>query len=517
MHPWRLGLVLLGWACASAALGQVERDHFIHLHGEAAAGYRLPADVMPVGTRTQTPRGLEVQRYQQYLGDARVLGGQLTLYRSGDTLVAVIGAHAPEIAPTNRVGLGESEVLRLIRDRQGDQGVWSAELMIDPASGRFFYAVENRRFDSRWLHWVDAATGQILARFDRLTHGSGLGVKGDIKDLTGLTRFTGSHFELRSPDGLFETYDARNRIRFPAIASLFAHRLLPGVMPTDSDDVWDLAGTRSPGHAALVDAHYYAWVTYDYYLGIHGRDGIDDARMPIVSTAHFSRDFCNAFWNGEQMVYGDGDGPDCLPLSGALEIVAHELTHGVTEYTSNLIYRDESGALNVAFSDIMSVAVEFHAADQGLDPLGEPNWRLGEAVIQLSPGLRGIRDMSDPELFGDPDHYSERFTDKEDNGGVHINSGIINHAFYLLVDGGLNASCASPTDHASEHCSGLETPVTGIGMARAEQLFYLAFIGLPADANLCEARRATETLAGAVDPEAQPSVAAAWSAVGVCP
>ena len=160
--------------------------------------------------------------------------------------------------------------------------------------------------------------------------------------------------------------------------------------------------------------------------------------MQMVSTAHFGKNYNNAFWNGQQITYGDGDGTDTFrELSGGLDVATHEFTHGVTEFTSGLIYQDESGALNEAFSDMLGNSSEFYAKRNGLDPKADPDWQIGEDVYL--PEENGFRNMADPAEDGDPDHYSERYTGKKDNGGVHINSGIPNHAYYLVVNGGRNA------------------------------------------------------------------------------
>ncbi len=139
-------------------------------------------------------------------------------------------------------------------------------------------------------------------------------------------------------------------------------------------------------------------------------------------------------------------------LSGALDIVAHELTHGVTDYTSSLIYQNESGALNEAFSDIMGTSVEFYFQQPGSGNL-RADYLIGEDVFR--PG--GIRSMADPQAYGDPDHYSRRFTGTADNGGVHINSGIPNQAFYLAIEGGTNRT------------SGLSVQGVGRGQPRADR------------------------------------------------
>jgi bacillolysin len=278
---------------------------------------------------------------------------------------------------------------------------------------------------------------------------------------------------------------------------------------TDADDVWDLsrANWASPDQRPGVDAHYYAGVVDDFYGEVFNRDSIDDQGMTIVSRIHYSRHYCNAFWNGENMTYGDGDGRTCLPLSGGLDVVGHELTHGVTEFTSNLIYENESGALNEAFSDMMGNTIEFYADANGLDPAASPDWRIGEDVI---PDTQGFRNMGDPQEFGDPDHYSELFTGPEDNGGVHTNSGIANHAYYLAVNGGQNAGCGgSVSGHT--HTADCDVTVPAVGLDTAAQVFFDGFTALPEYANFCDARNSTVAVAGA-DANA---IGAAWDAVGV--
>ncbi len=195
----------------------------------------------------------------------------------------------------------------------------------------------------------------------------------------------------------------------------------------------------------------------------------------MVSTAHYKRSYNNAGWNGTQMVYGDGDGTTFIEFSGDLDVVGHELSHGVTEATSNLIYQNESGALNEAFSDMMGTAIEYY--------FGTGNWTLGEDIM---PGGNYLRSLANPTLKGDPSHYADRYTGTNDNGGVHTNSGIANHWFYLLTNGGQNANPA--------RASG--TNVQGVGLAAAEAITYLGFTALPANASFCAARAGTIAVAG---------------------
>src|SRR5262249_9628734 len=149
------------------------------------------------------------------------------------------------------------------------------------------------------------------------------------------------------------------------------------------------------------------------------------------------------------MVYGEGLPPGLYLLSnghyydyfsGALDIVAHELTHGVTQFTSNLEYRNESGALNESFSDMMGTSVEFFYQPPGSGPM-KADYFLGEDIsVPVVPGAlpAGDRSMENPGIYGHPDHYSKRYTGTADNGGVHTNSGISNQMFYLAIEGGAN-------------------------------------------------------------------------------
>ena len=166
----------------------LDANGFFALSGADAAAFDIPADVKLV-SQSET-HGLSVTRYQQKLGPADVLGGQLTVYHDDDgTAVNVIGAHYSQLTPTNRVGLG-SQVAAAIADREVGAGRQRyVELQFDPDSQRFFYQVETRDSGSRWFHQIDAASGQVLGKFDGLARdhlqaGQGIGVLQDVKDLS---------------------------------------------------------------------------------------------------------------------------------------------------------------------------------------------------------------------------------------------------------------------------------------------------------------------------------------------
>jgi bacillolysin len=467
------------------------------LSGTAARSYRLPGDMRRVES-TSLGDGRTSTRYQQLVDGVAVLGGQVTVVENAaGARVAVVGAHFPGLEPENTIKHGRSEARDIVEQQVGSRGDWTTTLRLDPRTRRLFYEVDSIRAGHRPVRWVDASTGNIRNAYDAAPHGEGVGVKGDTKHI-GTVQGSDGTYQLRTADDRQETYDAGNLTS------------LPGSLMTDTDDVWDLTRQTftSPDERPAVDAHYYAGVVDDFYGQTFRRDSIDDQGMTIVSTVHYDRNYCNAFWNGEQMTYGDGDGRTCLPLSGGLDVVGHELTHGVTQFTSNLIYEGESGALNESFSDMMGNTIEFYADAHGLDPAASPDWRIGEDVIV---GTDGFRNMGDPAEFGDPDHYSELFTGPEDNGGVHTNSGIPNHAYYLAVNGGQNAGCdevGAPHTHTAD----CDVTVPAVGLARAEHVFYDGFTSLPEYANMCDARNATTAVAGRQQRDA---ISAAWAAVGV--
>jgi len=471
-----IGVALLGEQSPQAQ-GQ-GRSGFRALTGQDAAAFVVPSDVRLVargGAGSNRPGA--VARYRQFVGNAEVLGGQLSIYTdAAGQRTAVVGAHYPNLAPATGPRIAPAAAQTIAAARRPDlSGEWHNDLMIRPDTGRYFYRVELRGVDTRWFYWVDAETGAVTNEYDGFATGSGIGVKGDIKDLTGLTSDNVPH--AMSTDRL-TTYDARNR------------QTLPGVLATDVDDTWDTAGRTSPGQPALVDAHFYANVTDTYYQSVFGFDWLNHYLQGMRSSAHVGRNYNNAGWNGTQMVYGDGDGSTFIEFSGDLDVVGHELSHGVTEATSNLIYQNQSGALNEAFSDMMGSAIEYY--------YGTGNWTIGE---DITPGTNGIRNMANPGEDGDPSHYADRYTGTSDNGGVHTNSGIANHWFYLLVNGGQNATVSHRDDIA----------VQGIGLTAAQEIAFDGFTALPATAGFCQARASTIAVAAGNSS----NVAAAWDEVGV--
>jgi len=251
------------------------------------------------------------------------------------------------------------------------------------------------------------------------------------------------------------------------VAQFGALRLAP---PGERRTVYDmknrggngLPGTKVRGEGdpptddvAVNEAYDGADHTYDFYKDVLDRSSIDDDDMELVSSVHYGVDFDNAFWQGTQMVYGDGSGQFLAKgsLTRDISVIAHEMTHGVTQFTAKLRYSKQSGALNESFSDVVGSLVKQWVNKETAD---QADWLIGEGVLGESlPGV-ALRSMKDPGTafeFDDQPAHMDAYQDlpddnnpRNDNGGVHINSGIPNKAFYLVATalGGHSWESAGP-------------------------------------------------------------------------
>ncbi len=179
--------------------------------------------------------------------------------------------------------------------------------------------------------------------------------------------------------------------------------------------------------------------TFDLFLHAFGRDSIDGSGLPLTASVHYDRNYANAFWNGEQMVFGDGDDEIFLDFTLPVDVIGHELAHGFTQYTANLEYFSQSGALNESVSDVFGSLVKQYALGQGAEAA---DWLIGEGLFHPDVRGRALRSMKAPGTAYDDDvlgkdpqpaHMDDYVRTSGDNGGVHINSGIPNHAFYLAA------------------------------------------------------------------------------------
>ena len=456
-------------------------------------------------------------RFDQRVSGVRVFGAQLVQQVGEDGSTLSVSGSVDEglsldVRPTLRADQAAREAER--NGAPGSIAVGEPELVVLllEAGPALCWTTWVRRDHQLERVFVDARAGGIVRRYSDLRTeaavGLGAGVWGDRKKVSADSAGGGFRAEDRLRPPALATYDLRYSLT-AAGEALSTGRIDPALVASDGDNDWS--------DGAVVDAHAYAGWTYDYYFKRHGRRGIDGRDLAVRSVTHFvprSFEFANAFWDpfSNAMYYGDGD-RDFAAFSGALDVVAHELTHGVTQYTWDGIYEGESGALNEAFSDVMGTGAEFFHQPAGAGRL-QADYFLGEDLaFRFDPPRTAVRSMENPALFCsaslgqcDPDHYSRRYRGTADGGGVHHNSAIANQAFYLLAEGGVNRT------------SGRRVEGLGAGgREKAERIFYRGFTAyLTPSATFRDARAATIRAARDLYGEAEAAqVASAWSAVGV--
>jgi bacillolysin len=474
-----------------------------------------------------------IERLEQFHRGIKVWGSDVVRNTERGLPISMFGNLAPELDLSTTPAIAASDARRLFLVADGARLISNPELVVLALPGGGFalaYMAAVATSDISRV-FIDAGSGRELWRYSEMYRqssvGTGQGVLGDSKKLSVLQRqdafvTSDSH---RPP--VMNTYDMRGDLA-RAITALLGAPLTSNDLARDTDNVWS--------DVAVVDAHAHIAWTYDFFFKRFGRHGLDDRDAPIIAltnpvsqqdalrlTGGDINFAINAFWcsvcgagNTGMMLFGNGipanfsfGGQTFNYLAGALDIVAHELTHAVTTSTSNLIPSNESGALNEAFSDMMGTSVEFFFREQNVYR-PQADYVIGEDVIRSArAGIPdGIRSMSNPALYGDPDHYRNKFAGAADNGGLHANTGIPNQAFYLAIEGGTNRT------------SGLSVP--GVGAANRDQIekaFYRAFtLMLPANATFSTARSATTQAARdlyGAGSRAEQMIDLAWNAVGV--
>lgn len=308
---------------------------------------------------------------------------------------------------------------------------------------------------SRGDLYIDAVTGQALfynATIKHLgdnVHGkskaaekdSSLNSKMAIVAANAATRYSGSQTIQTTLSG--SSYILSDGTRGNGIQTYNSARTAtyPTTNFTDADNNWIEYNNTNKDNGAL-DAHWGAEMTYDYWSAVHGRNSYDDAGAKIKSYVHYNLVAAgypnnnNAFWNGSVMTYGDGTGTGGFDILTAMDVAGHEIGHAVCTYTANLAYQKESGAMNEGFSDIWGACIEYRAAPT------KSTWLVGEDIERRS-GHLALRSMSDPNSEGQPDTYGGTYwvnvnctpTNNNDQCGVHTNSGVLNHWFYILSVG----------------------------------------------------------------------------------
>lgn len=465
--------------------------------------------------------GITNVRLDQVWNGVPVFGGQLVTNLDARVLRGVNGRifkDARKVDTTPKIEAAQA--IQVAKDDLNYNGSFDREptaaLVILPhkvkdpskAGATLCYLVElgtTNNADRPAIHryFIDAKKGNVVWHYDNLQRQFGYG--------TGRTLYSGQQavpvYRLYGNYYLQDNYRAPGPL--PSFDPSWTHDLRGstdivngGHYCITTNNIWGNFTTSHP-YSAAADAMFGFTKSWDYYLNVHGRRGIDGNGRRIRNNVHYGVGVVDAFYNAQydSLNFGDGNGSNAGPLV-SVDVVGHEYTHGLTQKTANLIYQDEPGAINESFSDIFGTAIEFYS---GINP----DYLIGEDFV--TPGVpdgAALRYMQNPTADGQSvDYYPNRvyIGTGYDNGGVHLNSGIQNNAFYLLAEGG------------THRVTGIT--VAGIGRGAAEAIFFRALVyKLFPSAQFRDARLAT--LSAAADLYGQGSaqynsVKQAWDAVGV--
>ena len=460
--------------------------------------------------------GIKHIKYMQTYDGIRIVGGEIILHCRGDIVTKANGKLFNKISVDTKPKISQKEALdialqsihakvykwqvkqeelllqKITKDKKatyypkGELIITSKKFNTEsPYQLAYLFDVQTVEPLGRIRIEIDAHTGEIINQFDQIHHtkvdGSGESLYNDEVNIK--LDYDGTNYNLSDVtrgNGIF-TYDLNNGTSYGSAK-----------MISESDSFIN----NIENHAG-VSAHFGAAATYDYYYNNFGRNSFDDEGSAIKSYVHYSNNYFNAFWNGLVMTYGDGNGVTTFPLV-TLDIVGHEITHAVTQYSADLVYAYESGALNESFSDIFGQSIEFATAPE------TASWNLGDQVY--ADGISMIRSMSNPKSQGDPSTYKGQYW--VNGNAVHTNSGVMNYWYYLLVEGGTGTND-----------NGYEYEVNGIGINDAQQIAYRNLtVYLTENSQYMDARVGAEE--AAIDLFGENStqhlaVVDAWNAVGV--
>lgn len=344
---------------------------------------------------------------------------------------------------------------------------------------------------SRNYVYIDAQTGALIYKANRLHTADTPG--------TAVTKYSGTRaITTDSYNGAYRLRESGLGGGIRTVNLQTGTNLASFVDFTDTDNNWNNVNAQKD--EAATDAHWAAEQTYGFFKNHFNRNGIDGNNDLVRCFMHYDVNYFNAFWDGANMVIGDGNSSNGNKPLSAIDIIGHEMTHGVTQYTANLNYQGESGALNESMSDIMGTTIELEAKPTA-------SWNVGSDIGVV------IRSMSNPNQYGDPDTYAGTNwagtgANDPDNGGVHTNSGVQNYWYYLVAQGG-----------SGTNDNNVAYNITGIGIDKARDIAYrMLSVYLGANSQYADARTAAiqsaTDLYGACTNEVQ-VVTNAWRAVGV--
>ncbi|MEN8250524.1 MAG: M4 family metallopeptidase [Bacteroidota bacterium] len=482
--------------------------------------------------------GFSHERYEQYYKGVKIEFSDIRLHYKGEVFVSANGEYLPSLKINTQPQISEETALQhALEYINAEEYIWQlpseeqwlkrkkndneatfypkAEIVIckDRLSEINYFKLAYK-FDiyatiplSRDFVFVDASNGEIIRINPIMVSVAG----------TAATRYSGARtIETEQSGSVYILLDSSRGNGVATYNLNNSTTLSSAVDFEDNNNDWTAAeyDNGNKDNAAL-DAHWGLMMTYDYFNTVHNRNSFDNAGALIESYVHYDINLVNAYWTGNELLIGDGDGIDFDPLT-SVDIVAHEFGHAVCENTANLAYELESGAINEGLSDIWGACVENYA-DATKD-----TWAIGEDV-DLRTGHSGGRSMSNPNAEQQPDTYSGTWwfnvvgcvpvcdpydPDYNDCCGVHTNSGVMNHWFYLLSEGG-----------ADSNDNGDAFDISGIGIGDAAEIIYRAeSVYMTANTTFANARthtiEAAEDLFGLCSQEIE-SVSNAWYAVGV--
>ncbi len=523
----RRGTFSRGKGLAVGGQGLYERDAVAVMDGLAGLFRITDAEQDFRARSVQTDRlGFHHVRLQQMSGGVKVQGGEIIVHFDKNNLAyEVNGRYLPEIQiPLAPALLASDAVLKAQSDLIAQRlpaGTLSGtpELVVftrrDPAL--LAYAVTLVYRDKscgpgRWRYWVDARTGVILDCYNDIQHisppttdGIHCAINGSVLDGEGggATNITGWYDNLNTNYYLSNTnfhWIVKN-----VAAEGYSDSGTYAFRPTNN---WGTSDRSEISIAAGLD------LTQRYFKQVHGRNSFDGTGGIARANVHEGDAYVNAYWDGSELYFGDGDGVEANSLA-VLDVSGHEFSHAVTDYSANLIYHGESGALNESFSDIFGSCIEFFGQADGsasypVCHAGQADWLCGEDSWLTSTALRDIRNPSNAATVGDGQEQPSRYHGtywyygSGDNAGVHYNSGVQNHFFYLLCEGG------------SGNNDGINYSVPGIGITNAGQVAYRALtVYCTPETDYHAVRSAWLSAAMDLSPSWAGSVSAAWDAVGV--
>ncbi|MFC8504036.1 M4 family metallopeptidase [Pedococcus sp. NPDC057267] len=432
-------------ATPSAASAAADRDH-------AALGLSTDQTLVPRSVVTDRD-GTQHVRYDRTFKGLRVLGGDLVLDKTSSgglrtvrwnaTDQVAVSSTTPTVSESAAEASGARRAGYAARTTNGDLVVWAGSGSPRLAWDVLTEGVRADQTPSRLHTVVDARTGAVITSWDEIENGSGNSMYSGTVTLN--TTLSGSSYLLKDSVGNYTT-------------DLNGATSGTGTQFTDADDVWG-NGTTSSRQTAAVDAEYGAEKTFAYYKNVLGRNGIWDNGTGARSRVHYGNAYNNAFWDGTQMTYGDGAN-NAKPLT-AIDVAAHEMSHGVTENTAALNYSGDAGGLNEATSDIFGTAVEWYANS----PSDPGDYLIGEK-IDINGNGTPLRYMDKPSKDGaSKDCWSSSLGSLD----PHYSSGPLNHWFYLASEGS-GAKTINGVAYNSPTCDG--STVTGAGRSNIEKVWY---------------------------------------------